>query len=337
MNMRLLALLVSGLTLLATVPLGAAELIHIKFSHVVAADTPKGRGALLFKEAVEARLPGRVVVDVFPNSQLFNDDKVMIALLMGDVQIAAPSLAKFHRLTKRLQIYDLPFIFDDVDAVERFQQAEIGRELLRSMETKGILGLAYWHNGMKQLSSNHPLTSPLLAKGLKFRIQPSDVLEQQFRVIEANPQKMAFSEVYNALQMGVVDGQENTWSNIFSQKYFEVQDYVTETNHGMLDYMLITSSEFWNGLPDDIRAELNEIIEEVTIEVNRISRDQNAADRASVVTQDPDLLVTLTPAESEEWRMAMLPVWDMFRDEIGGDAIEAATRANQPPPATDTP
>lgn len=333
--MRLLTVIVCGFALVHGNPAFADDPIHIKFSHVVAADTPKGRGATLFQEAVAERMGGRVVVDVFPSSQLFNDDKVMIALLMGDVQMAAPSLAKFHRLTKSLQIYDLPFIFRDVDAVERFQQADIGRELLHSMEDKGILGLAYWHNGMKQLSSNAPLSSPILAEGLKFRIQQSDVLEAQFRVIQANPQKMAFSEVYNALQMGVVDGQENTWSNIYSQKYFEVQDYVTETNHGMLDYMLITSKEFWEGLPEDIRGELNQIVADVTLEVNRISREQNAEDRQRVLAADPDLLVPLTSEEADQWRSAMMPVWDLFADEIGPEAIAAAGKANEPPAVPD--
>lgn len=335
--MRAIAMLLSMAVLLAAAPSLADEPILIKFSHVVAADTPKGKGAILFKQIVEERLAGRVVVEVFPSSQLFNDDKVMIALLMGDVQMAAPSLAKFHRLTKRLQIYDLPFIFKDVDAVERFQKADLGRDLLRSVEGKGILGLAYWHNGMKQLSSNQPLTSPILAEGLKFRIQPSDVLEQQFRVIDANPQKMAFSEVYNALQMGVVDGQENTWSNIYSQKYFEVQDYVTETNHGMLDYMLVTSKKFWDDLPDDIRTELEDIIAEVTLQVNQIALDQNAADRARVLKQFPDLLVTLTASESAAWRTAMMPVWDIFKEEIGEDVLAAAILANDVPVSPETP
>ena len=209
----LAALSLAGLMAL---PLGALAQspIVIKFSHVVADQTPKGQAAIKFKELAEKKLPGKVQVQVFPNSQLFGDGKEMEALLLGDVQMIAPSLSKFDRYTKKIQLFDLPFLFDDMAAVDRFQASAEGQGLLKSMTNRGLLGLAYWHNGMKQLSSDKDqLKRPEDIKGLKFRIQSSDVLEAQFRALDANPQKMAFSEVYQALQTGVVDGQENTWSN----------------------------------------------------------------------------------------------------------------------------
>ena len=234
----------------------AAQPIVIKFSLVVAENTPKGQGALLFKKLVEQRLGGRVEVDVYPNSSLFGDGKEMEALLLGDVQMLAPSLAKFEQYTRKVQIFDLPFLFDDIQAVDRFQRSPQGRALLTSMQGKGILGLAYWHNGMKQLSANRPLLEPEDARGLKFRVQASDVLNEQFRQLRAISRKMSFAEVYQGLQTGVVNGTENTWSNYESQKVNEVQKYFTESNHGLVDYMVITNAKFWNGLPADIREAL---------------------------------------------------------------------------------
>ncbi|MGV2462488.1 UNVERIFIED_CONTAM: DctP family TRAP transporter solute-binding subunit, partial [Pseudomonas aeruginosa] len=255
----------------------AAQPIVIKFSHVVAENTPKGQGALLFKKLVEQRLGGRVEVDVYPNSSLFGDGKEMEALLLGDVQMLAPSLAKFEQYTRKVQIFDLPFLFDDIQAVDRFQRSPQGRALLTSMQGKGILGLAYWHNGMKQLSANRPLLEPEDARGLKFRVQASDVLNEQFRQLRAISRKMSFAEVYQGLQTGVVNGTENTWSNYESQKVNEVQKYFTESNHGLVDYMVITNAKFWNGLPADIREALQRIMDEVTVQVNleaeRLNRD----------------------------------------------------------------
>ena len=201
----------------------AADPITIKFSHVVAEHTPKGQGAVLFKKLVEERLPGKVTVQVYPNSSLFGDGKEMEALLLGDVQIIAPSLAKFEHYTKQIQIFDLPFLFNDINAVDRFQQSPEGKALLTSMESKGITGLGYWHNGMKQLSANKKLVEPKDARGLKFRVQASAVLDEQFKALRAAPRKMSFAEVYQGLQTGVVNGAENPYSNIYSQKMHEVQ------------------------------------------------------------------------------------------------------------------
>lgn len=305
----------------------ASEIV-IKFSHVVAENTPKGQGAELFKKLVEERLAGKVKVEVYPSSALFGDAKELEALALGDVQLLAPSLSKFDRYTPKLAIYDLPFLFDNIEAVDRFQASEGGQELLKSMEDSGFLGLGYWHNGMKQLSANKPLRLPADAAGLKFRIQASDVLLAQFEALHANPQKMAFAEVYQALQVGTVDGQENTWSNIYSQKFFEVQKYITESNHGVLDYLLLTSTEFWENLPDDIRSELDKIVAEVTTEVNRIAGELNAGDRKKIADSGVTEIIELTPEERKAWKDAMKPVWEKFQDGIGVELIEAATASN---------
>ncbi len=313
--------------ILLAVPATASEIV-IKFSHVVSDNTPKGQGAELFKKLVEERLAGKVRVEVYANSSLFGDSKELEALALGDVQMLAPSLSKFDRYTPKLAVFDLPFLFDDIAAVDRFQAGESGQALLKSMEDLGFLGLGYWHNGMKQLSANKPLRLPADAAGLKFRIQASDVLLAQFEALHANPQKMAFAEVYQALQVGTVDGQENTWSNIYSQKFYEVQKYITESNHGVLDYMLLTSTEFWDSLPDDIRTELDAIVTEVSSEVNRIAGDLNAGDRQKILDSGVSEIIKLTPEERKAWVAAMQPVWAKFQDGIGVDVIEAAKSSN---------
>ena len=307
----------------------ADDPIKIKFSHVVAEHTPKGQGALLFKKLAEERLPGKVTVEVYPNSSLFGDGKEMEALLLGDVQFIAPSLAKFEHYSKPIQIFDLPFLFDDMDAVDRFQKGEVGQELLTSMEDKGITGLGYWHNGLKQLSANKKLIEPKDARGLKFRVQASAVLDEQFKAVRAVPRKMSFSEVYQGLQTGVVNGAENPYSNIYSQKMNEVQEYITESNHGVLDYMVITNTKFWNGLPDDVRDTLAEVMEEVTVEVNKHAAELNERDKQAIIDSGTTEVLYLTPEQREKWREAMRPVWKKFEGEIGAERIKAAEQANQ--------
>jgi C4-dicarboxylate-binding protein DctP len=307
----------------------AADPIVIKFSHVVAEHTPKGQGALLFKKLAEERLPGKVKVEVYPNSSLFGDGKEMEALLLGDVQLIAPSLAKFEQYTKQVQLFDLPFLFNDIQAVDRFQHSPQGQSLLKSMESKNITGLGYWHNGMKQLSANKPLREPKDARGLKFRVQASAVLEEQFKAVRANPRKMSFAEVYQGLQTGVVNGAENPWSNIYSQKMHEVQKYITESNHGVLDYMLITNTKFWNGLPPDVRAELEKITVEVTNEVNKQADALNQGDKQRIIDAKTSEIIELTPEQRNDWRDAMKPVWKKFEGDIGPDLIKAAEAANQ--------
>ncbi len=308
---------------------GASAEIVIKFSHVVSpTNHPKGVGAELFAKCVNERLKGKARVEVYPNSQLYNDNKVLEALLLGDVQMAAPSLSKFERFTKKYRVFDLPFLFKDLAAVDRFQKSEVGQKLLHAMDDKGILGLAYWHNGMKQLSANKPLLWPEDAKGLKFRIQQSDVLQAQFEALGAVPQKMAFSEVYGALQQGVVDGQENTWTNIYTKKFYEVQDGITETNHGLIDYLVVTSKEFWEGLPDDVRSGVKQCLDEATAKEQEMAGKLNEEAKAKIIAAGVEVR-QLTPEQREAWIKAMKPVWEKFKDDIGEDVIEAALAANQ--------
>ncbi|QGZ31708.1 TRAP transporter substrate-binding protein [Stutzerimonas stutzeri] len=315
---------------LSLVGLAQAEPITIKFSHVVADNTPKGQGALLFKKLAEERLPDKVKVEVYPNSSLFGDGKEMEALLLGDVHMLAPSLAKFEHYAKAIQIYDLPFLFDDLAAADRFQSSPQGKALLTSMEDKNITGLAYWHNGTKQMSANKPLREPSDARGLKFRVQASQVLEEQFKAVRANPRKMSFAEVYQGLQTGVVNGTENTWSNYESQKVHEVQKYITESDHGLIDYMVITNTTFWKGLPDDVRSELEQIMVEVTAEVNRQADQLNQTAKRTIAESGKTESIQLTPEQRAQWREAMRPVWKKFENEIGADLIKAAEAANQP-------
>jgi C4-dicarboxylate-binding protein DctP len=326
---RIAAAVGLSLTLgLAAATAHAAPII-VKFSHVVAESTPKGQGALKFKELAEAALPGKVEVQVFSNSQLFGDGKEMEALLLGDVQIIAPSLAKFDRYTKKIQIFDLPFMFDDMAALDRFQSGPKGQELLDSMKSKGIKGLAYWHNGLKQLSTNKDkLTRPEDVKGLKFRIQASDVLEAQFRQLGANPQKLAFSEVYQALQTSVVDGQENTWSNIYSQKIHEVQKTIAITNHGAIDYMVIANAAWWDGLPEDVRAGLQKAMAGATDYANKLAAEINERDRQRIADAGKAKIQPLSKRDVAAWREAVRPVWSKFQDQIGEDLIAKARAAN---------
>jgi C4-dicarboxylate-binding protein DctP len=316
------------LAALATFNAQAKEIV-IKFSHVVAENTPKGQAAKYFRDLVNERLAGKVKIEVFPNSQLFNDNEVLLALLKNDVQLAAPSLSKFSKYTGKLQIFDLPFLLDNIAAVDCFQGSDSGKELLQSMSKKGLMGLGYWHNGMKQLSGPKPLRTPKDAEGLKFRIQSSDVLQAQFQAVDANPQKMSFAEVYQALQSGVVDGQENTWSNIYSKKFYEVQPYITESNHGLLDYMVVTGARFWQGLPDDIRSELEAILAEATLKANEIAQRKADDDRQKIIDSGQTEVLQLSKEEVAQWREVMKPVWQKFEGDIGANYIEAALACNK--------
>lgn len=307
----------------------ANEPIVIKFSHVVANETPKGQGALMFQKLVEERLAGKVKVEVYPNSSLYGDGKEMEALLLNNVQMLAPSLAKFDKYTKKIQIFDLPFLFDDIEAVQRFEQSEAGKSLLKSMEEKGITGLGYWNNDLKQLSANKELREPKDARGLKFRVQNSEVLDAQFKALKAVPRKMAFGEMYQGLQTGVVNGAENPYSNIYSQKIHEVQKFITESNHGLLSYIVIVNTNFWNSIPEDIRAELSKILDEVSVEVNKKSHDLNLADKQKIIDSKASTIITLTPEQREKWRDVVRPVWKQFEGEIGADLIQAAEASNK--------
>jgi C4-dicarboxylate-binding protein DctP len=308
----------------------AQQPMVLKFSHVVAEHTPKGQAALKFKQEAERLLPGKVKIEVYPNSQLFGDAKEMEALALGDVHFISTSLSKFDKFTKKVQLFDLPFLFSDPDAVDRFQDSKVGQDLLKSMMSKNYLGLAYWHNGMKQISANKPLISPTDAKGLKFRIQQSDILAAQFQALGATPQKLAFSEVYQALQVGTVDGQENTWSNIFSQKFHEVQKQITISNHGVIDYMVLVNAKWWNKLPKDVREGLTKAMEMATKTNNDIAGKLNDDAFKKVEASGVTTIHKLTPAQRAEWQKAMAPVWKKFEGQIGKDLIEAAMKANTP-------
>lgn len=302
--------------------------IVIKFSHVTATTGhPKGEAAALLAERVNKELQGRACMEVYPNSQLYDDNKVLEALLLGDVQMAAPSLSKFERFTKKYRVFDLPFLFEDMDAVDKFQASEMGQNLKNAMRHNGLLGLNFWHNGMKQMSAKVPLVLPADARGLKFRIQQSDVLKAQFEQLGANPQKMAFKEVYGALQTGVVDGQENTWSNIFTKKFFEVQDGVTESNHGLIDYLVVTSVDFWEGLPADVRAQLDVILTQVTFERNEVAYELAELNKQRIFDAGSNVRV-LTPDQRAAWVRALQPVWQEFTPDIGVDVIAAAQASN---------
>ena len=329
-------LLTAGITAVATAavllaaPIAkAADPIVIKFSHVVAENTPKGQMANMFRDLVKERLGGKVVVEVYPNSQLYNDKEVLKAILKNDVQIGAPSLSKFKKFTKKLQLFDLPFLFKDMAAVDKFQQGPAGQKLLHAMEKKGLLGLGYLHNGMKQLSANKPLRTPADAAGLKFRIMTSDVLQAQFEGVRALPMKKPFSEVFTLLQTKAIDGQENTWSNIYSKKFFEVQKYITASDHGLLDYMIVTSAKFWNGLPAGTRAVVEKSLAEAVAHGNKVALDKSVGDRKAIEASGRSEVIDLTDAERQQWVGAMKPVWAKFESQVGKDLIDAALAANK--------
>ncbi|BCL60765.1 C4-dicarboxylate ABC transporter [Desulfomarina profundi] len=315
-------------TLLVTGSALAGGPVVLKFSHVVAENTPKGQMANKFKDLVAERLAGKVTVEVFPNSQLFGDNKVLEAMLLGDVQMGAPALSKFSRYTKKLQIFDLPFLFKDMSVVEKFQKSPKGLELLDSLKKKGLVGLGYLHNGMKQLSSSKPLRVPADAKGLKFRIMSSDVLAAQFKAVNATPLKKPFSEVFTLLQTKAIDGQENTWSNIYSKKFFEVQPYITESNHGVLDYMVVTSKEFWMSLDKDVQVELKKALDEAIAYGNQIAAQKALDDRQKIIDSKRSEIIQLSDAQRNQWVEAMKPVWEEFEKQIGKDMIDAAYQAN---------
>ena len=302
--------------------------IVVKFSHVTNTDKhPKGIAASLLEKRVNEEMDGTMCMEVFPNSTLYNDNKVLEAVLQGDVQLAAPSLSKFEKFTKQFRLFDLPFMFKDINAVDAFQASENGQALLDSMQRRGLQGLAYWHNGMKQMSANVPLVEPSDAEGLKFRVQSSDVLVAQMEAIGGSPQKMAFSEVYGALQQGVVDGQENTWSNIYGKKFFEVQDGITETNHGIIDYLVVTNIDWLNGLDEDVREQFLTILDEVTTTRNSESAKVNQEAKQAIIDAGGEVR-QLTPEQRAKWVETMKPVWEQFKDDVGQENIDAAQKIN---------
>jgi C4-dicarboxylate-binding protein DctP len=301
----------------------AQQPIVIKFSHVVAEDTPKGKGALKFKELAEARTKGRVKVEVYPNSQLFKDGEEMQMLQLGNVQMLAPSVSKFGPLGAReFEVFDLPYIFDDYKDLHNVTQGRIGQQLFKKLDSKGIMGLGYWDNGFKQMSANKPLRTPADFRGLKMRIQSSKVLDGEMRALGATPQIMAFSEVYQALQTGVVDGTENPPSNLYTQKMHEVQKYLTLSDHGVVEYAVIVNKKFWEGLPADIRTALEGAMKDATTYTNDIAKQQNDEALEKVKASGKTQIITLTADEKKAWKKAVLKVHRDNEATIGKDLIQ---------------
>ncbi|MEO8383726.1 MAG: TRAP transporter substrate-binding protein [Betaproteobacteria bacterium] len=298
--------------------------IVIKFSHVVAVETPKGAAANHFKKLAEERTKGRVKVEVYPNSQLYKDKEELEALQLGAVQMLAPSLAKFGPLGAReFEVFDLPYIFDNYEELHKVTQGPIGQGLLKKLDSKGILGLAYWDNGFKVMSANKALRMPEDFKGLKMRIQSSKTLDAQMRALGANPQVMAFSEVYQALQTGVVDGTENPPSNLFTQKMFEVQKFVTVSNHGYLGYALIVNKKFWDGLPADIRTILEGAVKDATKFGNDVAKKDNDDAMEAVRKSGKSEIITLTPQQKTAWKKALVKVHAERESSIGKELIQS--------------
>jgi C4-dicarboxylate-binding protein DctP len=297
--------------------------IVIKFSHVVAPNTPKGKGADKFKELAEKYTNGKVKVEVYPNSTLYKDKEELEALQLGAVQMLAPSNSKFGPIgVKDFEVFDLPYLLPNKAALRKVTEGPLGKAMLKKLETKGMVGLAYWDNGFKEMSANRPLRMPEDYKGLKFRIQSSKVLEAQFRALGAIPQVMAFSEVYQALQTGVVDGQENTPSNMYTQKFHEVQKYTTLTNHGYIGYVVVVNKKFWEDLPADIRTQLTKAMDEATVYSNDISEKENAESLEDIKKSGKTELITPTASETAAMRKAMEPLYQEMAGRVGKQLID---------------
>jgi C4-dicarboxylate-binding protein DctP len=314
---------VAALALGLAGPASAQSPITIKFSHVVATDTPKGKASEKFKELAEKYTGGKVKIEVYPNSSLYKDKEELEALQLGSVQMLAPSNSKFGPLgIREFEVFDLPYILPDLKTLRKVTEGPLGLRLLKLLDSKGITGLAYWDNGFKQMSANKKLVTPADYQGVKFRIQSSRVLQAQFKALGSLPQVMAFSEVYQALQTGVVDGQENTWSNIYTQKMHEVQKYITETNHGYIGYVVIVNKKFWDDLPADIRDQLSKAMKEATDFNNAQSQKENDDAFAEIKKSGKSEIIKLTPEQDEAMRKAMEPVYKDAASRVGQPLID---------------
>ena len=326
--MRTFRVVLACVALACSAHAGAQQPIVIQFSHVVTPDTPKGKAAERFKQLAEERTKGRVKVEVYPNSQLYKDKEELEMLQLGSVQMLAPSLAKFGPLGAReFEAFDLPYLFASYEELHKVTDGAIGAGLLKKLEAKGIVGLAYWDNGFKAMTANKPLRKPEDMRGLKVRIQSSKVLDAQMRAVGAIPQVMAFSEVYQALQTGVVDGTENTASNIYTQKMHEVQKFLTVTDHGYVGYAVIVNKKFWDGLPPDIRTTLEGAIRDATSYGNHIAKQENDAALEAIKKSGKTQIIALTLEEKHAWKGALLPVHNQMADKIGKDLIQAIYKA----------
>jgi len=311
---------VAALALLA--PAHAQQPIVIKFSHVVAVDTPKGKAAEYFKKLAEERTKGRVKIEVYPNSSLFKDGEEMEALQLGSVQMLAPSLAKFGPLgVREFEVFDLPYIFDNSDELHKVTSGPVGAGLFKKLESKGIVGLAYWDNGFKVMSANKPIRTPADYKGLKMRIQSSKVLGDEMKALGSIPQVMAFSEVYQALQTGVVDGTENPPSNFYTQKMQEVQKYLALTEHGYLGYAVIVNKKFWDALPADVRSTLEGAMKDATKFANEIAQKENDEALEAVRKTGKTEIIKLTPEQKAAMKKALVSVHKENESRVGKDTI----------------
>ena len=326
MNLKSVLVAMSAAACITSTAWAQAPIV-IKFSHVVATDTPKGQAAERFKQLAEKATNGRVKIEVYPNSQLYKDKEEMEALQLGAVQMLAPSLAKFGPLgVKEFEVFDLPYIFPNKTALYNVTEGPIGKGLLKKLDGKGITGLAYWDNGFKIMSANKQLKSPADFKGLKMRIQSSKVLDAQMRALGANPQVLAFSEVYQALQTGVVDGTENPPSNMYTQKMHEVQKNLTVSNHGYLGYAVIVNKKFWDGLPADIRTALEGAMKEATTYEKAIAQRDNDMALDAIKKAGKTQVYNLSAQEQAEWRKVLLPVQKQMEDRIGKDLITSINK-----------
>jgi len=320
---KLIMAAVSVAALILGGPAQAEDPIVIKFSHVVAPNTPKGQAALKFKELAEKYTNGKVKVEVYPNSQLYKDKEELEALQLGAVQMLAPSNSKFGPIgVREFEVFDLPYILPDLKTLRKVTDGPLGAKLLKLLEPKGMTGLAYWDNGFKQMSAHRKLVSPADYRGLKIRIQSSKVLEAQFRTLGAIPQVMAFSEVYQALQTGVVDGQENTWSNIYTQKMHEVQKYITNSNHGYIGYVVVVNKKFWEGLPADVRSQCEKAMKEATAYGNSQSAQENDDALAEIKKSGKSEIIALTPEQDAAMRRALEPVYKDVASRVGQPLID---------------
>ena len=322
--MRLMQFAAAAAALALVASAQAQQPIIIKFSHVVTDDTPKGKGAMKFKELAEAKTKGRVKVEVYPNSQLYKDREELEALQLGAVQMLAPSVSKFGPLgVRKFEVFDLPYMFADEKSLERVVEGPVGTGLFKLLEPKGITGLAYWFNGFKEFTANKPLKKLDDFKGLKIRIQSSKVIEGEIKALGAIPQVMAFSEVYTALQQGVVDGEENTPSNKYTQKMHEVQKHMTMSDHGVVMYAVVVNKKFWDGLPPDIRKSLDQAMAESTKYVWDIAKKENDDALAKIKAAKTTEVYVLPPAEKAVWRKAMLPLYQEYEGVVGKDTLQA--------------
>lgn len=320
--------LLAGLAALAcAASVWAQEPIVIKFSHVVAPDTPKGKAAEYFKKLAEERTHGRVKVLVYANSTLYKDKEEMEALQLGSVQMLAPLSSKLTSMgMNEFQVFDLPYIFDNMDQAHKVTQGPIGKGMLKKLDAKGMIGLAFWDNAFKEITANKPLRTPADFKGLKMRITPSKVIDAQMRALGANPQVIAFSEVYTALQTGTVDGQENPTSNILTQKFYEVQKYMTMTNHSFHNYTLVANKKFWDGLPPDIRKTLDGVVRDTTDYFNSIAEKDNDDALAAIKATGKMQVVELTPQEKAGLKKALIGLHKQFEPVVGKDLIQSIYR-----------